>query len=230
MNDDDLAAALRDRLRAAPWDPDLDPAEVLTRARRTRTRRRLGAVAGSAVALIAVVAFVVPAALGTAGTEPSTRLVPAGPSDSPRTDATTSAPEPSTPEPSTPERDTNGVRVCASYVAQPGGNTATQYQPDGTTDEIGGLEGWWNANPADTDGGYLPVEEWPQQILDHPATATVETVSGTVLESFDRRTCGPVEGYVPPPPETLPADAIVVLDARTGEVLAEQALNTPTAP
>ncbi|QUB99102.1 hypothetical protein [Cellulosimicrobium cellulans] len=228
MNDDDLAAALRDRLRAAPFDPDLDPAEVLTRARRVGTRRRLGAVAGSAVALIAVVVFVVPAALGTAGTEPSTRpdrLVPAGPSDAPPTDATTSA-----PEPSTPERDTNGVRVCASYVAQPGGNTATQYEPDGTTFEIGGLEGWWNAIPADTDGGYLPVEEWPQQVLDHPATATVETVSGTVLESFDRRTCGPVEGYVPPPPETLPADAIVVLDARTGEVLAEQALNTPTAP
>lgn len=228
MNDDDLAAALRDRLRAAPFAPDLDPAEVLTRARRARTRRRLGAVAGSAVALIAVVAFVVPVALGTAGTEPSTRpdrLVPAGPSDAPPTAPTTSA-----PEPSTPERHTNGVRVCASYVAQPSGNTVTQYQPDGTTFEIGGLEGWWNAIPADTDGGYLPVEEWPQQILDHPATATVETVSGTVLESFDRRTCGPVEGYVPPPPETLPADAIVVLDARTGEVLAEQALNTPATP
>ncbi len=228
MNDDDLAAALRDRLHAAPFDPDLDPAEVLTSARQARTRRRLGAVAGSAVALIAVVAFVVPAALGTAGTEPSTRLdgvVPAGPSDAPRTAPTTSA-----PEPSTPERDTNGVRVCGNYVAQPSGNTVTQYQPDGTTYEIGGLEGWWNAIPADTDGGYLPVVEWPQQILDHPATATVETVSGTVLESFDRRTCGPVEGYVPPPPETLPADAIVVLDARTGEVLAEQALNTPATP
>lgn len=228
MNDDDLAAALRDRLHAAPFDPDLDPAEVLTRARRVRTRRRLGVVAGSAVALIAVVAFLVPAALGTAGTEPSTRpdrLVPAGPSDAPPTAPTTSA-----PEPSTPERHTNGVRVCGNYVAQPSGNTATQYQPDGTTYEIGGLEGWWNAIPADPDGRYLPVEEWPQQILDHPATATVVTVSGTVLESFDRRTCGPVEGYVPPPPETLPADAIVVLDARTGEVLAEQALNTPTTP
>ncbi|MBE9938570.1 hypothetical protein [Cellulosimicrobium cellulans] len=228
MNDDDLAAALRDRLRAAPFDPDLDPAEVLTSARQARTRRRLGVVAGSAVALIAVVAFVVPAALGTAGTAPSTRLdrvVPAGPSDAPPTAPTTSA-----PEPSAPERDTNGVRVCGNYVAQPSGNTATQYQPDGTTYEIGGLEGWWNAIPADTDGGYLPVEEWPQQILDHPATATVETVSGTVLESFDRRTCGPVEGYVPPPPETLPADAIVVLDTRTGEVLAEQALNTPATP
>ena len=35
---------------------------------------------------------------------------------------------------------------------------------------------------------------------------------------------------MPPPPETLRADAIVVLDARTGEVLAEQALNTPTTP
>ncbi|SDF28227.1 hypothetical protein SAMN04487781_0846 [Cellulosimicrobium cellulans] len=228
MNDDDLAVALRDRLRAAPFDPDLDPAEVLTRARRARTRRRLGAVAGSAVALVAVVAFVVPAALGTAGTEPSTRLdrlVPAGPSDSPHTDPTTSA-----PEPSTPARDTNGVRVCASYVARSDGSTVTQYQPDGTTFEIGGLEGWWNAIPAHTGGGYLPVEEWPQQILDHPATATVETVSGTVLESFDRRTCAPVEGYVPPPPETLPPDAIVVLDTRTGEVLAEQALNTPTTP
>ena len=228
MNDDDLAAALRDRLHAAPFDPDLEPAEVLTRAQRARTRRRLGAVAGSAVALIAVVAFVVPAALGTAGTEPSTRpdrVVPAGPSDAPRTAPTTTA-----PEPSTPERDPNGVRVCGNYVAQPSGNTVTQYQPDGTTYEIGGLEGWWNAIPADPDGGYLPVEEWPQQILEHPATATVETVSGTVLESFDRRTCGPVEGYVPPPPETLPADAIVVLDARTGEVLAEQALNTPATP
>jgi len=228
VNDDDLAAALRDRLRAAPFDPDLDPVEVLTRARRTCARRRLGAVAGSAVALVAVGAVVVPAALGTAGTEPSTRLdrlVPAGPSDSSRTDAT-----PSAPEPSTPERDTNGVRVCGNYVARSSGNTVTQYEPDGTTYEVGGLEGWWNSIPADTDGSYLPVEEWPQEVLDHPATATVETVTGTVLESFDRRTCAPVEGYVPPRPETLPADAIVVLDARTGEVLAEQALNTPTTP
>lgn len=228
MNDDDLAAALRDRLRAAPLDPDLDPAGVLTRARRARTRRRVGVVTGSTVALVAVAALVVPAALGASGTDSSDRpdlVMPAGPSDPASPGPSTSA-----PEPSTPERDTNDVRVCGNYVAQSNGNTVTQYQPDGTTYEIGGLEGWWNSIPADTDGSYLPVEEWPQQILDHPATATVETVSGTVLESFDRRTCRPVEDYVPPPVETLPADAIVVLDAQTGEVLAEQALNTPTAP
>lgn len=227
MNDDDLAAALRDRLRAAPLDPDLDPAAVLTRARRARTRRQVGMVTGSAVALVAVATLVVPAALGASGTDPSDRpnpVMPAGPSDP------SPGPSASAPEPSTPERDTNDVRVCGNYVAQSSGNTVTQYQPDGTTYEIGGLEGWWNSIPADTDGSYLPVDEWPQQILDHPATATVETVSGTVLESFDRRTCRPVEGYTPPQVETLPADAIVVLDAQTGEVLAEQPLNTPTTP
>ncbi|MBN0038828.1 hypothetical protein JN535_01410 [Cellulosimicrobium cellulans] len=228
MNDDDLAAALRDRLRAAPLDPDLDPAKVLTRARRARTRRRVGMVSGSVVALVAVAALVVPAALGASGTDPSDRpdpVMPGGPSDPSSPGLSTSD-----PEPSTPARDTNGVRVCGNHVAQSSGNTVTQYEPDGTTYEVGGLEGWWNSIPADTDGSYLPVEEWPQQILDHPATATVETVSGTVLESFDRRTCRPVEDYVPPPAETLPADAIVVLDAQTGEVLAEQALNTPTTP
>lgn len=228
MNDDDLAAALRDRLRAAPFDPDLDPAEVLTRARRVRTRRRVGAVTGTAVALVAVAALVVPSALGASGTDPSDHrapIAPAGPSDLPSPD--TSASEPA---PSTPERDTNGVQICGSYVAQPTGNTVTQYFPDGTPYELGGLDGWWNSIPADADANYLPVEEWPQQILDHPATVQIETITGTVLESFDRRACTPVEGYVPPPVETLPANAIVVLDALTGEVLAERPLDTPTAP
>ncbi|MCB7135829.1 hypothetical protein [Cellulosimicrobium marinum] len=227
MNDDDLAAALRGRLHAAPFDPELDPAEVLTRARRARTRRRVGLVTGSAVALAAVAALVLPIALGSSRTDPSDRpdlVVPASPRDLPSTDPRSGA-----SEQSTPERDTNGIRVCESYGTQRG-STATRHEPDGTTLEIGGLEGWWNSIPADGAGGYLPVEEWPQQVLDHPATVTVETVGGTVLESADRRTCGPVEGYVPPPTETLPADAIVILDAETGEVLAEQPLNTPTQP
>lgn len=223
MNDDDFAAALRDRVRSAPLDPASDPAAVLGRARRARARRRLGAAAGSAAALVAVAALVVPAALDASGTSPDdgpVGVVPGSPTQ-PATERAT---------PTAPARETNGVRVCSGDVAGSGGGSAILHEPDGTTWEVGGLEGWWNATPANADGTVMAVEEWPQQILDHPATVQVETVSGAVLESFDRRVCGPVEPYVPPPLDTLPADAIVVLDALTGEILAQQPLGAPPQP
>ncbi|WP_069385923.1 hypothetical protein [Cellulosimicrobium cellulans] len=222
MNDDRLAAALRDRVRRAPIHSDLEPGAVLGRARRTQARRRTLGAAGSLTAVAAVAVLAVPALSDVTGTDRS------------RDVAATMAGRPaSTPEPGTtttapgPARDVNGVRACSGFSNSSTGNSATGFDENGRPVEVSGLEGWWNGTPANADGGMLPVEEWPQQILDHPATVTLETVDGTVLESFDRRTCTGVTDYVPPPLDQLPPDAIVVLDAQTGEVLAEHPLNTP---
>lgn len=152
-----------------------------------------------------------------AGTEPSDTAVAAG--------AEGQAPEPSpiapeTPATEAPAAETNGVRPCTVFPGSTGTSLAV-LGDDGAPTELGGLEGWWNSTPVNESGGWLAVEKWPQQILDHPATATVETTTGTVLETVDRRSCTGVEDYVPPDLSALAPSTVVVLDALTGEVLAE---------
>lgn len=222
MNDDRLAAALRDRVRRAPIRSDLAPDAVLAQARRAQARRRTLGTAGSLAAVAAVAVLAVPALSDMAGTDRSRDVAAtmAGrPASTPPPETTTTSPE--------PDRDLNGVQPCHGFTISGDDDSVTRHDPDGTTVELGGLDGWWNATPADDKGNELPVDEWPQQILDHPATVTLETIDGRVLESFDRRSCTDVTDYVPPPLNELPPDAIVVLDAQTGEVLAEHPLNTP---
>jgi hypothetical protein len=192
-------------------------------ARTGRGPRARALLVGGAL-VVAVLAVGVAAALTgrAAGTEPSDAVggAPAAeaPGDDPALAAETPAPTPV---------ETNGVQVCWDVV-MPDGPGITVRGDDGAPMELGGLEGWWTSIPADDAGGVLPVEEWPQQILDHPATAQVETTTSTVLETFDRRTCSGVDGYVPPDLSALPPSTVVVLDAETGEVLAEHPVELVT--
>ncbi|MFF3066359.1 hypothetical protein ACFVQ3_17620 [Oerskovia sp. NPDC057915] len=189
-----------------------------------RTRRVLG-VAGALGALALAVALAVPAltddltSTGPAEPTPEAFAVP-GAAPAGTLPGTASSPDAETP------RETNGVQDCSEVTLTSGAGIRVS-DGNGGTYLLGGFEGWWNNFPADADGNVLPVEEWPQEVLDHPVTAQVETRDGTVLETFDRRSCGSVPGYVPPPLDTLPADSIVVLDVETGEILTESALPAP---
>ncbi|MFF2267969.1 hypothetical protein ACFVTZ_06865 [Cellulosimicrobium cellulans] len=190
------------------------------RGRGPRTRALL--VGG--VLAVAVLGVGIAAALTSraAGTEPSDAVggAPAAqaPGDDPALAVETPAPVPV---------ETNGVQQCGAFVGSSG--TPIQVRgDDGAPAELGGLEGWWNSTPASDAGGWLDVERWPRQVLDHPATVTVETTTGTVLESFDRRTCTGVEGWTAPDLSALPPSTVVVLDAETGEVLAEHPVELVT--
>ncbi|QJW35401.1 hypothetical protein [Cellulosimicrobium protaetiae] len=177
-------------------------------------RARALLVGGALV--VAVLGVGVAAALTgrAAGTEPSDAVGGAPVAEAPEDDPAVAAETPS----SAPV-ETNGVQQC-TFVGFEG--TPIQVRgDDGEPEELGGLEGWWNSTPVSDAGGWLDVERWPRQILDHPATVTVETTTGTVLESFDRRTCTGVADWTAPDLSALPPSTVVVLDAETGEVLAE---------
>lgn len=213
MNDQEFVTRLRSRVDAAPIDSQLEPSTVRVRARKVQVRRRVLGVVGSCVGVLAVGALAAPAALDALGSERDTPLLPAGAPTVSSSQSTASSDAPDdTYEAPLPTRETNGVQSCPGYTPP--------VPEDGAG--IGGLEGWWNSTPIDVDGSDLPVEEWPQEILDHPATAQVDTRTGAVLESFDRRTCTVVDGYAPP--ADLPQNAIVVLDAVSGEILAQQGI------
>jgi hypothetical protein len=188
--------------------------------RRPRTR----AVLVGGVLAVAVLGVGIAAALTgrAAGTEPSDAVGGAPVAEAPDADPALAA-ETSAP----PVVETNGVQPCGTFAGSAG--TPIQVRgDDGEPAELGGLEGWWNGTPASDAGGWLDVEKWPRQVLDHPAMVTVETTTGTVLESFDRRTCTGVEGWTAPDLTALPPSTVVVLDAETGEVLAERPVELVT--
>lgn len=176
------------------------------------------------VLVVAVLGVGVAAALSgrAAGTEPSDSVGGAPVAETPDAD-----PALATETPAAPPVETNGVRACGGFAGSAG--TPIQVRgDDGEPTELGGLEGWWNGTPTSEAGGWLDVERWPRQVLEHPATVTVETTTGTVLESFDRRACTGVEGWTAPDLSALPPSTVVVLDAETGEVLAEQPVELVT--
>lgn len=192
-------------------------------ARTGRGPRARALLVGGAL-VVAVLGVGVAAALTgrAAGTEPSDAVggAPAAeaPGDDPALAAETPAPVPV---------ETNGVQQCGTFTGTAGTPVRVRGD-DGEPTELGGLEGWWNGTPASDAGGWLDVEKWPRQVLDHPATVTVETTTGTVLESFDRRTCTGVEGWTAPDLSALPPSTVVVLDAETGQVLAEHPVELVT--
>ncbi|MFE6233838.1 hypothetical protein [Cellulosimicrobium sp. NPDC057862] len=185
-----------------------------------RTRALL--VGGALV--VAVLGVGIAAALTgrAAGTEPSDAVGGAPAAEAPADDPALAA-----ETPGQAPVETNGVQACGGFAGSAG--TPIQVRgDDGEPEALGGLEGWWNSTPASGSGGWLDVERWPRQVLDHPATVTVETTTGTVLESFDRRTCTGVEGWTAPDLSALPPSTVVVLDAETGEVLAEHPVDLVT--
>ena len=115
--------------------------------------------------------------------------------------AASSAPS-SSPEPT-------DYPLCAEFPVQ--------YGPQ---DPHVGAEGWWNGSPADASGRILrDPADWPREPREHPRVALVATDDGTVLETWDRTTCGEDLSYVYVPGDALPAGSIAVVDMDTGEVV-----------
>lgn len=191
-----------------------------------RPRRRSAVVVGVAVGVVVAGAALAvgPLLAGEASADGASRTSSAGPAEAP-TFPSGEDPHPTPPEPtpSWPTHDTNGIRDCSSYPAREEGSVTVR-TPDGVTSEVGALDGFWSSFPADPDGGVLPVESWPRSHLEHAVVAQVETSTGTVLATIDRRTCAPLTDYVPPPLDHLPPSTIVVLDVETGEVVEEHPL------
>lgn len=99
-----------------------------------------------------------------------------------------------------------GTTMCAEFPAAP---------PSGPA-----YEGWWSSSPAAVDGSILTdPADWPPIMREHPQTAMIDTRTGKVLVTYDRYACGPVADYAVPAGLELPPDAVVVVDAATGQIL-----------
>ena len=99
-----------------------------------------------------------------------------------------------------------GTTMCAEFPAAP--PSGPQY------------EGWWSSSPAAADGSILTdPADWPPIMREHPQTAMIDTRTGKVLVTYDRYACGPVADYAVPAGLELPPDAVVVVDAATGQIL-----------
>ena len=93
--------------------------------------------------------------------------------------------------------------------------------PGKPAQNLGGLEGWWNGTPD------APCDEWDQEIQDHPDVVQINTSDGTMMEADYRTDLSALGAYatlsgdfkVPNPDPSWPEDSVVIIDARTGEVL-----------
>lgn len=216
MNDDDLARDLRERIAAAPLASNANASVIIARGRVRARRRRTTVAVGGALAITVTGALLTAGPLVPSARETAVLPVagpPAAastPSESP-TPARTAEPAQVPAVQAPPGVDIDRLQPCefeAQSAAPPGSGAVA-------------LEGWWNSSPINADGTPLDPAQWDPRVLAHPRTAQVDTSTGVVLESNDRYTCGPVEGYVPPPLDSLPADSLVILDADTGEILME---------
>jgi hypothetical protein len=195
MSDDDQFI---DQLRAAAQHTPqigVDTGKVMRAGRRRRRSKATTAAASGVLAIGVAVAvpnlWQAPAPVMVGATAPRTE--PAAPTTPP---TPTQRPTSSATEPI----------PCAEFPAQQGDG------PD--------YEGWWNATPSDAEGNVLTdPADWQPEPRDHPQIALVYTGTGYVVSTYDRLTCGPIPDYTPPDPSNMPADSVVVLDIRTGEVV-----------
>lgn len=103
---------------------------------------------------------------------------------------------------------------------------AAQVVPGKSVGNLGGLMGWFNTSPA------VPCDQWPDQVLDHPDTILINTTDNTMVEAYYRTNIAALGIYahlgddyvVPDPDPSWPADSLVLIDARTQEVLEVTAL------
>lgn len=103
----------------------------------------------------------------------------------------------------------------------PAGCIAAQVVSGKPVGNLGGLMGWYNSTPT------APCDEWPEQILDHPDTVLIYTGDNTMVEAYYRTNIDALGIYahlgedfvVPDPDPSWPADRLVLIDARTNEVL-----------
>ena len=195
MSDEQFAATLRQIVDTAPVRSPLDPGAVTARVRSRQRARRLTGAGVAALALVGIATSLGPA-------------VPSSPRD------TNPAAAPFTPSGPTPTPTMNAW--TEESLGTPGHEIDPELLGPGT---VGGYEGWWNGTPASETGGILPFDEWPQENRDHPRTATYNTRTGTLVETYDLIAQEPIANYVPVPDPTWPANSIVILDADTDEVL-----------
>ncbi|GEN79853.1 hypothetical protein [Actinotalea fermentans] len=114
------------------------------------------------------------------------------------------------------------VDACVAAVADPVSALPEMCAelPAGIAGTGPSYEGWWSSTPATEDGGVrTDPADWPPIMREHPRTVLVDTRNGKVLESFDRIACSSIPDYAVPAGLALPPDAVVVLDADTGEIL-----------
>lgn len=183
---------LRDRAGGA-YDSErqtVDLPVVEKRVARQRAARAAGAVVGGLAILLAVGVAVINAPWGA---EPA-------PAQSPS----------DTPEAS-PSVNDAWPAWCSPASVVPG-------KPVG---DLGGLEGWFNSSDE------APCDEWDQQVKDHPDTVLINTIDNTLVEAYFRTGIDALGAYVtlgrdfvvPNPDPEWPADSLVLIDPRTGEVL-----------
>lgn len=114
------------------------------------------------------------------------------------------------------------VEACIVSVADPvsGLPEMCAELPMGAGGTGPAYEGWWSSTPATEDGGVqTDPAEWPPIMREHPRTVQIDTRTRKVIESFDRLACSSIPDYAIPPGFELPPDAVVVVDADTGEIL-----------
>lgn len=115
------------------------------------------------------------------------------------------------------------VDACIALVADPVSALPEMCAefPIGTGGTGPSYEGWWSATPLTDDGEAVQTDpaEWPPIMREHPRTVLVDTRTGKVIESLDRLACSSIPDYAIPAGLALPPDAVVVIDADTGEIL-----------
>ncbi|WNM24431.1 hypothetical protein [Demequina capsici] len=195
----DLRAIAGEGFESTPLRLDLDP--IQTRVARYRTGRM---VLASVVGLVMVGAVVFGTTLRPGPTQNAPLATPS-----------------STPDVTV----TPDTVVTQASDANPACNAATgiEGKPAGS---VGGMEGWWNSTPV------AACDQWDQQILDHPDTVTINTYDDTMVEAYYRTSIDALGVYanlgpdfvIPDPDPSWPADSMIVIDARTGEVLASSLL------
>lgn len=119
-----------------------------------------------------------------------------------------------------PDGDLQACIASAAHPVSPDTEPAMCAEFPATDSGGPEYEGWWSASPADADGNILiDPADWPPIMREHPQTAMIDTRTGKVLVTYDRYSCGPVADYTVPAGLELPPDAVVVVDAITGDIL-----------
>ncbi|MFW2513354.1 hypothetical protein ACNI3K_06205 [Demequina sp. SO4-13] len=170
------------------------------RVERRVARWRGVRMAVTSAASIAVVAAVAVGANATRAAEP----LPASSLEAPVTATATPTPDAGVSQ----GTDLAGCSDAVVVAGKPVGN-------------LGGLEGWFNGTPV------APCSEWDQQILDHPDTVLIYTGDNTMVEAYYRTSIDALGPYsdlgpdfkVPDPDPDWPENVLVLIDARSGEVL-----------
>lgn len=186
-----------------------DLSEVEGRVERARIGRMVLS-SGAVVAVIGVLALVAPRLIG--GDE----TTPAGTPTAVETMGATAEPD-----------DTAGNEVLVPCVAAQVVPGKPYDNPDGEG-SLGGFEGWFNGQL--TGDGCVSRDSWGEETYlaeAHPDTVWINTIDNTMLEATYRTTIDALGVYgtlsgdfvVPNPDPDWPADRIILIDARTGEVL-----------